>query len=229
MTKTIRNTLIMLLFFLLSACTNTDTSPWKDTRQLYNNEIAPMQARVSTVEDSAARSEREIAALRKEIEELRAEVRGDAPLRDPDLSFSSIPRDSMSREAILARDRALRRDYGVGNNSVNLSNDAAQSSEPTFSDTGADDLHGLHLASYASMAAAARGWKALTVDHGDLLSALTPWISTVTMPDSGRVMYRLLAGPLTSADDARRTCQRLSDASAYCKVIPFDGDPLMVD
>lgn len=238
-----RNLLILLISFLATACTGSSSSQWVDMDHLYDNEIAPVQARVTTLEAQVADNERDIALLRQKIEDLRASATGSAdsvssPLAAPLPGASGGAR--LSSAEMLERDRQLDRDYGIGrqreaparpvtpSTPAPADDDAAYYYEDDVLD-GGSELFAIHLASYGTLQSAARGWRILSADFADTLISLTPWTTTVSNAETGETIYRLLAGPLTTGTEAENACTAFKARGAYCKPMPFDGDPLIVD
>jgi len=211
-------------------------------KHLYDNEIAPTQSRVARIEAEVAKNEREIADLKEKIRELRtgrAEGADAAPLTS-DAAMPSSGRRLLSSE-MLERDRSLNRTYGTERLDTSTepetdpagvmadsSSDEAYYYTPGANGTGSE-LYAIHLASYSTLESAAAGWRVLSAKYPDLLLSLTPWTATVLKADSGETFHRLLAGPLTSKDKAAKACADLEAAGAYCKAMPFEGDPLIVE
>jgi tetratricopeptide (TPR) repeat protein len=76
---------------------------------------------------------------------------------------------------------------------------------------------GVHLASYRSRGAAMEGWKVLQRKYGNLLGSLDAELSQVNLGASKGTFYRLIAGPLNSAGDARRICGGLKSSRQFCE------------
>lgn len=236
MTGTVRNLLIVICFSMLSGCAGSSSTPWTDMKHLYDNEVAPTQSRVARLEAEVAENEREIADLKAKVRELRT---GRAEEEDTSVMPSDAPMPSSGKRLLksemLERDRSLNRTYGTERLDADTANAMADSSsdeayyyDPDTNGTGSA-LYAVHLASYSSLDSAAAGWRVLSADYPDLLLSLTPWTATVLKPDNGETFYRLLAGPLTSKDKATEACASLTAAGAYCKAMPFEGDPLIVE
>jgi len=248
MTRTVRNLLIVFCFSALSGCAGSSSAPWTDMKHLYDNEVAPTQSRVARLESEVAKNEREIADLKAQIRELRtgradgadaSPMPFDAPMPSETPTPSSGKR--LLSSEMLERDRSLNRTYGTeGLDSTaepeadpagvmaDSNNDEAYYYNPDANGTGSE-LYAIHLASYSTLESAAAGWRVLSAKYPDLLQSLTPWTATVLKPGSAETFYRLLAGPLTSKDKAIDACADLEAAGAYCKAMPFEGDPLTVE
>lgn len=232
-----RNLLILCASFFLTACTGSSSSQWMDMNHLYDNEIAPVQARVTTLEAQVAENERDITALRQEIEDLRVATAAQTGTGAADpLSSPSSGDSRLSSAEMIQRDRQLARDYGIGRRTEEpaappippADDDAAYYYEDDALDSGSE-LFAIHLASYGTLASATRGWRILSADHADTLIGLTPWTTTVSGPETDETIYRLLAGPLTTEAEAETTCAAIKARGAYCKPMPFDGNPLIVN
>lgn len=86
-------------------------------------------------------------------------------------------------------------------------------------------MFALHLASYRSDAAAARGWEALRASAPTALEGLSPRIEVVDLGGEQGVFRRLKAGPLPNRDDAEARCALLQAAGLYCRPTDFTGEP----
>jgi hypothetical protein len=242
MTGTVRNLLIVICFSMLSGCAGSSSTPWTDMKHLYDNEVAPTQSRVARLEAEVAENEREIADLKAKVRELRT---GRAEEEDTSVMPSDAPMPSSGKRLLksemLERDRSLNRTYGTERLDAiaepatdpagvitDNSSDEAYYYNPDANGMGSE-LYAIHLASYSTLESAAAGWRVLSAKYPDLLLSLTPWTATVLKADSGETFHRLLAGPLTSKDKAAEACADLEAAGAYCKAIPFEGDPLTVE
>ncbi|TVR84181.1 MAG: SPOR domain-containing protein [Rhodospirillales bacterium] len=76
----------------------------------------------------------------------------------------------------------------------------------------------VQLASVRSRADAEAEWRRLSRRHGDLLGPLSPDYSSAEVADRG-VFYRLRAGPLRDAQQARRLCAALAERNVGCMVV----------
>ena len=232
MTGIVRYLLIVIGFTALSGCAGSSSTPWTDMKHLYDNEIAPTQSRIASLESQVVENEREIADLKTKIRELRKGRASDSADDQPPISDTS-PTPSGRRllsSEMLERDRSLNRAYDPDD--IDTSR-AAEAAFPDVMETGVTDtqsaLYAIHLASYGSLKKAAEGWRILTAAYPDTLLSMTPWTKSVRKSDSGKIFYRLLAGPLTNRDRAARACAAMTAEGAYCKAMPFEGDPLMVE
>lgn len=86
--------------------------------------------------------------------------------------------------------------------------------------------YGIHLASYRNPANVTKGWNILRRQHGDMLGGLQARGASVTLPGKGDFV-RLIAGPFATPGDARALCAHLRSLDEYCKVMPFDGVPVL--
>jgi hypothetical protein len=83
----------------------------------------------------------------------------------------------------------------------------------------------LQLATGPSLDALRLSWSLLQERHRGQLGRLEPRVVRGTEP--GQPAYRLIAGPLTSAGEARRLCSQLKARRAQCEVAEsFDGEGL---
>jgi tetratricopeptide (TPR) repeat protein len=96
---------------------------------------------------------------------------------------------------------------------------AASPSAPPVSSGGPQS--GVHLASYRSRGAALDGWKTLQRRYGSLLGSLDAELSEVNLGASKGTFYRLIAGPLQNASDARRICSGLKSSRQFCEPALF--------
>jgi hypothetical protein len=69
-------------------------------------------------------------------------------------------------------------------------------------------------------------WNASRGAQPQLFHNLRPLVSARRSEGSGRPDLRLVAGPLASAEEARRLCAILLHAGRFCEPAPFDGQRL---
>lgn len=86
--------------------------------------------------------------------------------------------------------------------------------------------HGIHLASYRSMAHTVSGWDELRARFPAALDGREARIEAVTIPDRGDFL-RLQAGPYDTLAAAREACAVLERAGEYCLPVAFSGRPLV--
>ena len=94
--------------------------------------------------------------------------------------------------------------------------------EPDSAAPSGPEAFGVHLASYRQKESAQGGWKQLRSAHRDVLDGLEFSLQEVELAERG-TFYRLKAGPLTSAEEARRICDTLTTRQVFCVVTVFDG------
>lgn len=94
---------------------------------------------------------------------------------------------------------------------------------PAMSAAPSGPQSGVHLASYRSRGAAMDGWKTLQGRYGSLLGGLDAELSEVNLGASKGTFYRLIAGPLPNASDARRICSGLKSSRQFCEPALFPG------
>ena len=70
-------------------------------------------------------------------------------------------------------------------------------------------LPAVHIASFRSQKAADRGWAQLRRAHRTLLAKLKPEITRVNLGRGKGVFYRLVAGPLKSDAEVKKTCRQV--------------------
>ncbi len=87
-------------------------------------------------------------------------------------------------------------------------------------------VFGVHLASYRSVEAAARGWPQIRAAAPDALAAAAARVDTVDLGEDKGVYERLKAGPFPSRADADAACAALKGAGRYCQVTDFAGRSL---
>jgi hypothetical protein len=69
-------------------------------------------------------------------------------------------------------------------------------------------------------------WSALTTNHFGLFEGLHPMVVVRENSKSRTADLRLVAGPLTDVEIASRICNTLAAAKRYCRLAPFEGQPL---
>tara|TARA_R110000868_G_scaffold93789_4_gene259308 strand:- start:1828 stop:2436 length:609 start_codon:yes stop_codon:yes gene_type:complete len=85
--------------------------------------------------------------------------------------------------------------------------------------------HGIHLASYRTMANSVAGWAELQARFPGLLADREARIEAVTIPERGEFL-RLQAGPYDTLAAARAACAVMTGAGEYCLPVDFSGRPL---
>jgi Flp pilus assembly protein TadD len=85
--------------------------------------------------------------------------------------------------------------------------------------TGGAKVYTLQLASYRNEAEAAKGWQALTIDQGDLLSGLPHTVEKADLGADKGVYFRLKAGSFSDIKQAKSLCKDLKVRSVDCMVI----------
>lgn len=98
--------------------------------------------------------------------------------------------------------------------------------DPEKMDPAPQGSYAVHLASYRRASKARQGWVIYTAQYGELLTSLSPRGSTVDIPGKG-AFIRLLAGPFPSSEAAQSVCDELAHSEQYCRVVPFEGAPLL--
>jgi hypothetical protein len=83
---------------------------------------------------------------------------------------------------------------------------------------------GVQIATGPSVDSLRLSWTLLAERHGDSLRGLEP--RYVTGPPGPGQTYDLIAGPLASAEEARKLCQDLAQKATPCIVSRFTGDAL---
>lgn len=86
-------------------------------------------------------------------------------------------------------------------------------------------LHGIHLASYRTLAHTSAGWDELRTRFPEQLAGREARVEAVTIPDRGDFL-RLEAGPYDSLAAARAACAAIERAGEYCLPVDFSGRPL---
>lgn len=69
-------------------------------------------------------------------------------------------------------------------------------------------------------------WNALTTNHLGLFEGLHPIVAVRENSKSRTAELRLIAGPLTDVESASQICTTLAAAKRYCRLVPFEGQPL---
>lgn len=92
---------------------------------------------------------------------------------------------------------------------------SGQQSQPRTMASGPQPA--VHLASYKSKSDADRGWVQLKRAHRSLLDGLEHEITQVNLGPGKGVFYRLLAGPLTTRNDASSLCSKLKAKRQFCE------------
>ncbi|MGK0267077.1 MAG: hypothetical protein ACI82N_001330 [Maricaulis sp.] len=85
--------------------------------------------------------------------------------------------------------------------------------------------HGIHLASYRTMAHTLAGWAELQARFPEPLAGREARIEAVTIADRGDFL-RLQAGPYDTLAAARAACAVIEHAGEYCLPVDFSGRPL---
>lgn len=80
--------------------------------------------------------------------------------------------------------------------------------------------YAVHLASFRTRDAAKREWKRLGAAYGKLLGGLEASFPRVDLGAEKGVYYRLLAGPLADAAQARELCRALRRHKVECRIVP---------
>ncbi len=81
---------------------------------------------------------------------------------------------------------------------------------------------GVHLASYRSVKQAEDGWKLIQRRHRTVLKDMEHEVAKVDLGKKG-VYYRLKAGPLDSAAEAKRVCADLKKRRQFCEPTTVGG------
>jgi hypothetical protein len=89
--------------------------------------------------------------------------------------------------------------------------------------TRAEHLYAVQLDSAVSLDALRMRWGLLVERYGSTLATLQP---RYVAPRAQGGPYRLLAGPLTSAADAKGICGELRAQIPACSTTDFAGEPL---
>lgn len=84
---------------------------------------------------------------------------------------------------------------------------------------------GLQLAVYQKISGIAAGWQKFRPNVTDIDAKLEPRVAMVDLGDGRGLLYRLKAGPFSSATAADAACQKLKTEGLDCKVTDFDGAP----
>ncbi len=84
---------------------------------------------------------------------------------------------------------------------------------------------GMHLATFRDPATLSRGWKSLQKLEEKNLAGLVPFAKPVRS-STGGLLYRLIAGPVSTADEATLRCARLKTNKRFCQVSQDLGSPL---
>lgn len=84
---------------------------------------------------------------------------------------------------------------------------------------------GIHLATFADPAALTVAWNSLKDGEEAMLSRLSPFARAI-ISSSGERLYRLIAGPVPTRDEAASLCQRMKARNRFCKISEKLGTPL---
>ena len=84
---------------------------------------------------------------------------------------------------------------------------------------------GLHLATFRDPVALSKGWASLQTLEKKLLGGLTAHAKAVRS-SSGGTLYKLIAGPIPSKNEAMLRCARLKTNKRFCEVSQELGSPL---
>ena len=80
---------------------------------------------------------------------------------------------------------------------------------------------GLHVASHRSGGEGMEGGKTRQLKYGSILGGLEEELSEVSLGASKGTFYRLIAGPVPSAGDARKICSGLKSSRQFCEPAIF--------
>ena len=73
----------------------------------------------------------------------------------------------------------------------------------------------VHLASYKNAKNADSGWANLKGRYPNLLSGMSPTVKQADLGAKG-IFHRLYAGPVATADDAKKLCAAFKQRGVYC-------------
>ena len=149
-----------------------------------------------------------------------------APRGTPDEKFMASParQEAKAVPAVLAAaDAAQMRGMTTSATTASKPEPMPERRAVPAAATGA---YAVHLASYREEDKARVGWDIYAARYGDMLSSLTPRGAHVSIPEQGEFV-RLLAGPFPNSDAAQSVCDELSYQDQYCRVMPYEGAPLL--
>jgi len=83
--------------------------------------------------------------------------------------------------------------------------------------------YGAHFGSFGTPQGAERAWPIFGKKYKILRKTDEFAVVPVDLGAPKGVLYRLIAGPTPSKDDARRLCDALKEAGSYCSVVRLDS------
>lgn len=69
-------------------------------------------------------------------------------------------------------------------------------------------------------------WNTISATHYSLFEGLHAIVTVRENSKSRAAEPRLVAGPLTDVEPANRICTTLAAAKRYCRLVPFEGQPM---
>lgn len=150
-----------------------------------------------------------------------------APTGEPVERLLPLPEAPVSLETLQAagKDAPLKMaapdSSEPGSKAETVPKTAAKATEPPAppSTPAVERKYRLQLAALRSRAAADKAWKRLRSQHRKLLSGLGLAIERKDLGPPKGVYYRLLAGPVSNRETARRLCAALSKRKVSCLVV----------
>ena len=161
------------------------------------NQIGQLNKRVLALESELRAVQSANVALRQTVQQLRER---------PEFTTASIPRSARTATA----PQSTRRQ----NNALSAA-----------SLRGVADGVGLHLATFRDPATLSKGWASLQKLESGILGGLQPFAKPVRS-STGAQLYKLIAGPITSENEATLRCARLKTNKRFCEVSQDLGSPL---
>ncbi|MCP5076169.1 MAG: SPOR domain-containing protein [Rhodobacteraceae bacterium] len=182
----------------------TDSAGLRDTveEQKINNRVVHSQ----------------IGQLNKRVFALESELRA---VRSANVSLKqTVQQLAVGRELTTASINPQSRKT-AGPKSTRSQNNALSSSDLRGLDSGV----GLHLATFRDPTTLSKGWSSLQSLEKGLLNGLSPFAKPVRS-STGGVLYKLIAGPIATKNEATLRCARLKTNKRFCEVSQDLGSPL---
>lgn len=205
---------------------------------------ASIDAQAREVERIAADQDEmshQLAGLDRAVRDIRAELKqieGDASAgaSEPDVSKIKDRLAGLERQVARVSTEVSALDNSVA--TLEAANDRTpRMAEPDSSESPAKPLNNaepeadpeafaLHLASYRDADSLQSGWVAFQNRYAEFLGSLKPRVAILDLDDFGGRFYRLIAGPISSRQEAIDFCDRLHANDGYCEVTRFSGEEL---
>lgn len=251
--RALKQSFVLPLAFLTAACSTFGEKSVDVGERDPDAYSAPrdieMQSQVARLQTENARLANRVLELQRENDRLKKTAASEAPATD-DIELASAPPDRLeppSDATAALREPQVAQPPVVDNPDTPEMTQtevpvepAPRLTQPTFSATdsvfeneaespavaaAAEDLFGVHLASYRQETEAREGWRKLQRENPDELGLLEPRLETVEVPERGNFL-RLIGGGFSNREKAEALCSNLKMKGLFCSVSTFSGEKL---